>query len=76
MEGENGITRSIIDELHCSDLVKRKVKVVLIEVSFMNFNVGISKGIKWKVNVMLLEVSLMNFVLPISEQFKRKVKVV
>ena len=43
MEGEGGVTRSIIDELHSSDLVKWKVKVLLIEVSLMNINVGIPK---------------------------------
>ena len=66
MQGESGVTRSIIDELHSSDMVKRKVKVVLLEVSLMNFILGISKEIKWKVKVVLLEVSLMNFILWIS----------
>ena len=46
MEGENGVTRSIIDELHSWDMVKFKVKVVLPEVSLMNFIVGISKESK------------------------------
>ena len=53
MEGESGVTRNIIDELHSSDIVKRKVKVVLLEVSLMNFILRISK---WKVKVVLLEV--------------------
>ena len=53
MEGESGVTRNIIDELHSSDMVKRKVKVVLLEVSLMNFILRISK---WKVKVVLLEV--------------------
>ena len=56
MEGETGVTRSIIDELYCSDMVKRKVKVVLREVSLMNFILGISKAIKWKVKMVLLGV--------------------
>ena len=43
MEGKSGVTRSIIDELHSSDLVKWKVKVLLIEVSLMKFILGISK---------------------------------
>ena len=43
MEGKSGVTRSIIDELHSSDLVKWKVKVLLIEVSLLNFNLGIPK---------------------------------
>ena len=61
MEGESGVTRSIVDELHSSDMVKRKVKVVLLEVSLMNFLVWIFKEIKWQVKVVLLEVSSMNF---------------
>ena len=42
MGGESGVIRSIIDELHSSDLVNWKVKVVIIEISLMNFNLGIS----------------------------------
>ena len=55
-EDEIGVTRSIIDELHSSDIVKIKVKMVLLEVSLMNFIFGISNEIKWKVEVLLLEV--------------------
>ena len=58
MESEIGVTRSFIDELHSSDMVKMKVKVVLLEVSMMNFILRISKEVKWNVKVMLLEVSL------------------
>ena len=32
MEGESGVTRSIIDELHSWDMFKWKVKVVLLEI--------------------------------------------
>ena len=32
MEGERGVAQSIIDELHSSDKIKWKVKVVLLEV--------------------------------------------
>ena len=55
MEGESGITRSIIDELHSWDIqgVKWNVKVVLSEVSLMNFIRRISKQIKWKMKVTL-----------------------
>ena len=42
-EGEGGATGSIIDELDSSVLVKGKVKVVVIKVSLMNFNLGLSK---------------------------------
>ena len=41
MEGEIGVTWSIIDELHSLNLVKWKGKVVLVEVSLMNINLGI-----------------------------------
>ena len=74
MEGECGVTRNIIDELHSSDMVKCKVKVLLLEVSLMIFSLRISKEIKWKMKVVLLEVSLVNLILPISKEFKGKVK--
>ena len=32
MEGQRGVTRSIIEELHSSDMIEWKVKVVLLEV--------------------------------------------
>ena len=64
-EGEGGVTRIIIDEVHSSDMVKWKVKVVLPEVSLMNFILRISKRIKWKAKLVLLEVSVMNFILRI-----------
>ena len=76
MEGECGVTRSIMDELHSSDMIKWKVKVVLIVVSLMKFILWISKEFKWKVEVVLLEVSLMNFIPWISDEIKWKVKVV
>ena len=65
MEGQIVVNVSIIDELHSSDMIKWKVKVVLLEVSLMNFILGISNNIKQKMNVVLLEVSLMNFILGI-----------
>ena len=45
MEVERAVTRSIIDELHSSDTTKRKVKVVLLEVSLINIILWISKEI-------------------------------
>ena len=65
MKGEGGVTRSIIDELPSSDMVKWKVKVVLPEVSVMNFILRISIDIKLKVKVVLLELSLMNLMVRI-----------
>ena len=75
MEGESGITRSIIDKLHSWD-IKWKVKVILLEVSLISFIVGISNEIKWKVTVVFFEVSMMNFLLRRSKETKWKVKVV
>ena len=74
MEGDGCVTGSIIDELHSFDLVIWKIKVVLLEVSLMNFNLGICKEIKGKVKVEFLEVSLMKFILRISKEIKWKVK--
>ena len=51
MEGGSGVTRSIIDQRHSSDMIKWKVKVVLLEVLLMNFILRISNEIKWKVKV-------------------------
>ena len=45
MQGESGVTRSIIDELHSSDLIRWKVKMVLFEVSLIDFILWISKEI-------------------------------
>ena len=56
MEGEGGVTPSIIHELHSSDIIKGKVIVVLLAISSINFILRISKDIKWKVKVALLEV--------------------
>ena len=76
MEGESGLTRSIFDDLHSSDMIKWKVKLVIPEASMMNFIRGICKEIKWNVQVVLLEVSLINIILQISNEIKWKVKVV
>ena len=48
MEGESGVSRSITDEfiLGMSNEVKWKGKVVLLEVSLMNFILCISNEIK------------------------------
>ena len=68
MEGECGVTRSIVDELHfwMSKEIKWKVKVVLLEVSLMNFILRISKEIKCMEKVVLVQLSSMNFILGIS----------
>ena len=48
--------------------------MVLLEVSLMNFILGISEEMKWKVKVVLLEGPLMNFNLAIWKDVKWKVK--
>ena len=52
MEGKSRVTRSMIDELHSSVFkeIEGNAKAVLLEVSLMNFILGISKEIKLKVN--------------------------
>ena len=46
MEGESGVTRSTINQLPSSDSqADQKVKVVLLEVSLMNFILSISKEV-------------------------------
>ena len=78
MEGESGVIRSIIDELHSwhTQGDQMEGEVVLLEVALMNFILLIFKEIKWQVEMVLLEVSVMNFILGISKEFKWKVKVV
>ena len=76
MEGESAVTRSIIEQLHSSDIQGDKMegesgvtRSIIDELHSADMN-------KWKVQVVLLEVSLMNFILLISQEIKRKVKVV
>ena len=79
MEGESGVTRSNIDEIHSCDIQRDQKEcesMVLLVVSSINFILGISKEMKRKVKVFLLEVSLMNPILEISNEIKWKVKVV
>ena len=79
MEGQSGVTRSIIDEIHSWEIQRYQMEgesMVLLEVSSMNFILGLSKEIKWKVKVVLVEVSSMTFILEISNEIKEKVKVV
>ena len=57
MEGESGLTRSTIDNLHSWDVQGGQMKgesTVLLEVSLMNFILRISKVMKKKMNVVLL----------------------
>ena len=75
---ESDVTRSIIDELifRISKDIKEKVKVVLLDISLINFIFGTTKEIKGKVKVVLIEVSLINVIIRISKEIKWNVKVV
>ena len=72
MEDGSGVTRSIIDEVHSWDMEGEQIEGEgdgtrnIIDQLFL----GISKQIKRKVKVLLLEVSLMNFLLGISKEIK------
>ena len=73
MEGETGVTHSIVDELHSWDIQGDQMegeRMVLLEVSLTKLILGMSKKVKWKVKVMLVEVSLMNFILRYSRRSK------
>ena len=78
MEGESGVTRSIIDELHYSDIQGDQMEgeKMLLELSWMNFILRVSNEIKWKVKVVLLEVSSMIFILGINKEIRWNVNVV
>ena len=55
MEGEGGVTRSVLDKLHSWNMQGDQMdgeSMVLLEVSLMNFIFRVSKG-----KVVLLEVS-------------------
>ena len=79
MEGESGVTRSIVNELHFWNIQGDQMdgeSMVLLEVSLMNFILRISEEIKGKVKVVLLEVYFMNLILRIRKEIYWKVKVV
>ena len=73
MEGERSVTPTIIDELHSwyiqGDQMEGE-RMVLLEVSLMNFLLRISNEVEWKVQVVGLEISLMDLILPISKEIK------
>ena len=65
MEGESGVTRCIIVELHFSDIQGDQMEgeTGVTRSKIENFILRKSREIKWKAKVVLLEVSLMKFVL-------------
>ena len=78
MEGESGVTRSIIDQIHSWDIQANQMEAesggtrsIIDELRSSDI-----KGNQKKVKVMLLERSMMHFILWISKEIKRKLKVV
>ena len=67
MLGESGVTESIMDELHSSDIQGDEIEGEsgVTRSIIDELLLRISNDIKWKVKVVLLEVSLMNFFLRI-----------
>ena len=72
MECESGVTRSIIDEIHASDIQEDQMVGAggFTRSIIDKFILGISKEINCKVKVVVLEVSLMNFILGIAKGTK------
>ena len=67
MEGESGVTGSIIDEFHSSDIQGDEMvgESGVTRSIIDEFHSEDIQGGKGKVKVVSLEVSLMNFILPI-----------
>ena len=76
MEGESGVTRSIIDELHSSDIQGDQMEGESGVTRSIIDELHSSDMVKRKVKLVLLEISLMNFILVISNKIKWKRKVV
>ena len=69
MQGESGVTRSIIDKLHSSDIQGDQMEGESGVTGSM-IDETQSCDIQWKVKVILLEVTLLNFFLLISKEIK------
>ena len=65
MEGESGVTRSIIDELHSSDIQGDQMKGESGVTRSIIDELHSSDMVKRKVKMVLLEISLTNFILRI-----------
>ena len=68
MEGAGGVTGSIIEELHSSDILGDQVEGVSGVTRSIIAELHSSDLLKRKVKVVLIEVSLMNFILGISKK--------
>ena len=76
MAGESGFTRSIIGELHSSDIQRDKkegengvIRSIIDDPQSLDM-------MKWKVKLVIPEASMMNFILGISKEIKWKVQLV
>ena len=78
MEGESGVTGTIIHEVHSSDIQGDQMEggSGVTQSVIDELLVWISKEIKWKVKLVLLKVLLMNFFLRIFNEIKWKLKLV
>ena len=77
MEGESGVTRSTIDELHFSGMQGDQMEGESGDTrSTINELRSSDSQADQRVKVVFFEVLLMLFILPISNEVKRKVKMV
>ena len=79
MESEIGVTRSIINELHSSDIqgIQRERESGVTRSTIDELHSWDIQGDQMEgESIVLLEVSLMNFILRIANEIKKKVKVV
>ena len=78
MEGESCVIRSIIDELHSSDIQGDQMECEsgVTRSIIDELHCSDIQGDQMEVNVVLLEVSLLKFIVRRSNEIKRKVKVV
>ena len=73
MEGTSGVTRSIIDEIHCSDIQRVEMKSesgVTRSITDKLHSSDIQRDEMEGERIVLLEVSGMNFILRISKDIK------
>ena len=73
MEGESGVTRSMIDELYSSDIrgVQREGESDVTRSIIDELHSWVSQGDQMEgESIVLLEASLMNFILRISNEIK------
>ena len=70
MEGEGGVTRSVIDELHSTDIQGDQMEGESGVPRSLIDELHSSDPVKWKVKVLLLEVSLVKFIVLRCKEIK------